>query len=54
MVFSLLTVCSVYDMEHDIKYNVSKSVVMICGTKEDRCLTFPDFKLFDNNLGVCN
>lgn len=30
------------------------SVVMICRTKEDKCLKFPDFKLSDNNLAVCN
>lgn len=50
----LLAVCSVYGVEHDIKYNASKSAVMIFRTKEDKCLKCPDFKLSDINLSVCN
>ena len=50
----LLAVCSVYDVEHDIKYNASKSAVKIFRTKEDKCLKCPDFKLSDINLNVCN
>ncbi len=33
-------------------YNASKSVVLICRTKENKCLKFPDFKLSDNDLGA--
>ena len=49
-----LSICSVYGVEYDIRYNASESAVMICRTKEDKCLKFPDFNLADNNLGVCN
>ncbi len=48
----LLNVCSVYYVNHDIKYNAIRTVVLICRTKEDKCLKFPDFKLSDNNLEV--
>ncbi len=46
----LLNVCSLYD----IKYNATKSVVLICRAKENKCLKFPGFKLSDNNLQVRN
>lgn len=48
----LLNVCSEYGIVHDMKYNTDKSVVMICRTKEDKCLMFPTFKLAGNNLRV--
>ena len=34
-----LTICSVYGVEHDIKYNANKSVVMISRTKDDKGTT---------------
>ena len=39
-------------VQHDIKYNAAKSVVMICRTKEDKCMTFPDFNLAGDVLRV--
>ena len=50
----LLNVCSVYGEQHDIKYNESKSVIMICRTVEDRHMTFPDFKLSGKVLNICS
>ena len=50
----LLDICTVYGVQYDIKYNASKSAVLICRTKEDRRLNFPVFKLSDNNLEVWN
>lgn len=48
----LLNVCSEYGVVHDMKFNTDKSVVVICRTKEDKCLMFPTFKLAGNNLRV--
>ncbi|KAL0970009.1 hypothetical protein UPYG_G00235880 [Umbra pygmaea] len=48
----LLAVCSDYGAGNDIQYNSKKSVVLICRTKEDKSLKFPDFKLAGNNLEV--
>lgn len=45
-------VFSVYGVEHNIKYNSSKSAVLICRTIEDTLLKCPDFKLSDNYLCV--
>lgn len=49
----LLTISSVYGVEHDIKYNAIKSVVMIFRTKDDKCFNYPDFKLANHKLSVC-
>ena len=46
----LLNICTEYGMENDIKYNASKSAVLISRTKEDKCQKFPVFKLSNNNL----
>lgn len=48
----LLNICSVYGVEHDIKYNAAKSTVMICRTKEDKCMNYPDFCLSNVMLNV--
>ena len=48
----LLNICSIYGVTFDVKYNAKKSVVMICRTKGDRDLTFPDFHLSGNVLSV--
>ena len=48
----LLNVCSDYGTVHDMKFNIDKSAVMICRTKEDKCLMFPPFKLAGNILRV--
>ena len=50
----LLNICTVYGIENDIMYNASKSVVLICRTKEDEGQIFPDFKLSFNVLNVCS
>ena len=49
----LLDVCSEYGVEFDIKYNSSKSAVLICRTKEDKSLKFPVFRLPNNPIDVC-
>ena len=49
----LLNVCSVYGAEHDIKYNASKSHGLICRTKEDQKMSFPDFNLSNHNIVPC-
>ena len=49
----LLNICSDYGVEFDIKYNSSKSAVLICRTKQDRWLNFPVFKLSNNCFEVC-
>lgn len=46
----LLRVCSNYELQHDIKFNAKKSVVMIVRTKEDRKLCFPSFYLSGQDL----
>ena len=43
----LLNICTEYGMENDIKYNASKSAVLISRTKEKK---IPVFKLSDNDL----
>ncbi len=50
----LLSVCSVYGVENDIKYNANKSAVLICRTKEDQTPKFPAFKLAGNDQVVSN
>ena len=37
----MLNICTEYGIENDIKYNASKSVVVICRTKEDKGQIFP-------------
>ena len=49
----LLNICSDYGIKFDIKYNAEKSLVMICRTKEDKRLNFPDFYLSGQTLTVC-
>jgi len=49
----LLKVCSQYGADFNIKYNASKSNVMIVRTKEDRNLVFPVFFLSGTALKVC-
>ncbi len=48
----LLSICSVYGVESDIKYNANKSVEMICCTEEDQTLKFKALKLAHNDLVV--
>jgi len=48
----LLRICSSYGVQHDIKFNVEKSVVMIVRTKEDLKSKFPSFYLNDQVLNV--
>lgn len=49
----LLNVCSDYGLKYDVKYNAEKSVVLICRTKGDKELCFPDFCLSGQRLSVC-
>lgn len=35
------------------KYNSNKSAVLICRTKQDKSLKFPEFRLSNNSLEVC-
>ena len=42
----LLDICAVYGIMHDIRYNASKSAILICRTKEDKRLKFPG-KVFE-------
>ncbi len=53
VILSPLNVCSVYGVQHDIICNATKSVIMICRTKEDKSPHFPIFKLSDNALYIC-
>ncbi len=47
----LLSVCSVYGVENDIKYNANKSVVLICCSKEDQTTTVKEQpKTFSSQL----
>ena len=48
----LLRVCANYGLQHDIKFNVKKSGVMIARTKEDRKLCLPSFYLSGQGLTV--
>lgn len=41
----VFNVCSVDGQLEDVKYYSKKSVIMICQTKKDRPLKFPDSKL---------
>ena len=50
----LLNICSDYGVEYDVNYNAKKSVVLICRTKGDKDLHFPDFYLSGQVLPVCN
>lgn len=50
----LLSICSDYVVKFDVKYNVKKSVGMICRTMEDQKLKFPAFYLAGQILSVCN
>ncbi len=49
----LLNICSEYGINHGILYNARKSMVMLCHTKEDRDLTFPNFYLTGQMLNIC-
>ena len=51
---SLLKICSEYGFEFDIKYNSTKSNIMIVKSKEDRKLCFPEFCLCGQVLNVCS
>ena len=44
----LLSVCSAYGIEHDIKYNSAKSHVMIFGCNKMKDILIPNFEL--NNV----
>ena len=46
----LLNICTEYGFKHDIKYNASKSAVLICRTKQDKRL---NFQMSGNILDVC-
>ena len=50
----LLSVCSQYGLDFDIKYNAKKSKVMIVRSREDRQSKFPDFYLSEAALSVCS
>ncbi len=49
----LLNICSAYGVEHDITYNASKSAILICRVKEDKCINFTVFKLAGKTLEYC-
>ena len=48
----LLNICSNYGLDFDIKYNAKKSMVLICRTKDDQELKFPDFYLSGQTICV--
>ena len=48
----LLNICSNYGLDFDIKYNAKKSMVLICRTKDDLELKFPDFYLSGQTICV--
>ena len=48
----LLNICSNYGVDFDIKYNAKKSMVLICRTKDDLELKFPDFYLSGQSMCV--
>lgn len=48
----LLRIRSDYGLEHSIVYMAAKSVVLICRTKEDEQINFPDFYLSNSIIGV--
>ncbi len=50
----LLSICSRYGSDFDIKFNVKKSNITIVRIREDRKLTFPDFSLSGSVIKVCN
>lgn len=39
--------------EHDVKYNASKTRVMMCHSREDQERVFPAFKLSNTNIAPC-
>ena len=45
----LLSVCSDYGLEHDIKFNSAKSNIMIFCCKKFKDIHVPSFELNDNN-----
>ena len=47
----LHNICTEYGLKYDIKYNDSKSAVLICRTKQVKRLNFPALKLSGNILG---
>ena len=49
----LLNICSEYGIKHDVHFNAKKSVVLICRTKGDKELYFPDFYLLGQVFDVC-
>lgn len=50
----LLNICSQYGLENDIKYNATKSSIMIVRMKDDKNLTFPEFTLCGSVLNLTN
>ena len=48
----LLNVCTDYGANFDVKYNVKKSVAMVCRTREDKDLSLPSFYLAGQELPV--
>lgn len=39
--------------EHDVKYNASKTRVMMCHSREDQERVFPAFKMSNTNIAPC-
>ena len=50
----LLSVCSDYGLEHDIKFNSAKSNIMIFCCKKFKYIHVPSFELNDNILPRVN
>ena len=50
----LLSICSKFGIDNDVKYNASKSHVMVIRCKEHSKLVFPDFYLCDKKLDICS
>ena len=50
----LLSVCSDYGLEHDIKFNSAKSNIMIFCCKKFKDIHVPSFELNDNILPIVN
>ena len=51
---SLLNLCSEYGLQNDIKYNSTKSQVMIVRSKDDKGVSFPDFHLSGSKVSICD
>lgn len=54
LAFSNLSLSLKYGVKHDIQCKASKNVVLVCRTKEEVFLKFPDIRFIVNIVGVSN